>query len=99
MLLIKNLSATHSIKNIFLLCSHPIVFDLYIKKLMRQDEEPLELGPNEEIQIPINFRASLKGEFSVRFIFRYEVIPMSPEDVLPATCKFRFQRMIIFINS
>ena len=76
--MIKNLSPTHSIKNIFLLCSHPIVFDLYIKKLMRDDDTPLELGPNEEVEIPINFRASLKGEFSVRFVFRYEVIPESP---------------------
>ena len=45
---------------------------------MRDDDTPLELGPNEEVEIPINFRASLKGEFSVRFVFRYEVIPESP---------------------
>ena len=90
MLMIKNLSATHSIKNIFLLCSHPIIFDLYIKKLMRDEDTPLELGPNEEVEIPINFRATLKGEFSVRFVFRYEVIPRSSQEVLPATCRFRF---------
>lgn len=30
-LTIKNRSKTHAIRNIFLLCSHPIVFDMYIK--------------------------------------------------------------------
>ena len=92
------MSTTHSVRNIFLLCSHPIIFDLYIKKLMRDEDQLLELGPNEEVRIPINFRATLKGDFSVRFLFRYETIP-NQEEVLPATCRFRFQRMIIYINS
>ena len=65
---------------------------------MRDGDQLLELGPNEEVRIPINFRASLKGDFSVRFLFRYETIPNGSE-VLPATCRFRFQRMIIYINS
>lgn len=100
MLHIKNLSNTHSIRNIFALCSHPIIFDLYIKMLLRDTTgQPLELGPNEEAQVPINFRATLKKDFSVRFLFRYESVPLSPEAALPATCRFRFQRMIIFINS
>lgn len=100
-LFLKNLSPTHTIRNIFLLCSHPIIFDLYIKKLMVDNDSgshALELKPNEEVQIPINFRATLKGDFSVRFLFRYEVVANGSE-VLPATCRFRFQRLIMFINS
>ena len=76
---IKNCSKTHTIRNIFLLCSHPIIFDLYIKKLMRDEVsgEPLELKPEEEVKIPLNFRATVRGDFSVRFLFRYEVVSLS----------------------
>jgi len=62
--------------------------------------EPLELKPEEEFKIPVNFRATIKGELSVRFLFRYEVAPLSSQsEPLPATCRFRFQRMVLFINS
>lgn len=92
MVQIKNLSKTHTIRNIFLLCSHPIIFDFYIKKLILDEKsgDGLTLKPNEEVQIPINFRATLKGEFSVRFLFRYEVVPLSAKEVLPSTCRYRF---------
>lgn len=54
LLTIKNESSTHSIRNIFLLCSHPIIFDLYIKRLLVNEgepglAEPLELAPNQEV--------------------------------------------------
>jgi len=99
---IKNLSKTHTVRNIFLLCSHPIIFDMYVKRVMRDEAsgEPLELKPEEEFKIPVNFRATIKGELSVRFLFRYEVAPLSSQsEPLPATCRFRFQRMVLFINS
>ena len=88
-------------RNIFLLCSHPIIFDMYIKRVMRDEAsgEALELKPEEEFKIPVNFRATIKGELSVRFLFRYEVAPLSQSEPLPATCRFRFQRMVLFINS
>lgn len=89
-LMIKNLSSTHTIRNIFLLCSHPIVFDLYIKKLTNESGEGLVLQPGTEVKIPINFRATLKDEISVRFLFRYEVMPRTLEETLPSTCRFRF---------
>lgn len=88
--MIKNLSSTHTIRNIFLLCSHPIVFDLYIKKLTNESGEGLVLQPGTEVKIPINFRATLKDEISVRFLFRYEVMPRTLEETLPSTCRFRF---------
>ena len=69
---------------------------------MRSDDEGLELSPGEDVQIPINFRATLKGDFCVRFLFRYETIPVNGStsaDDLPSTCRFRFQRMLIYINS
>lgn len=89
-LVLKNLSNTHTIRNIFLLCSHPIIFDLYIKKLTIAEGKSVTLGPGEEVQIPINFRATLKAEVCVRFLFRYEVVPRTPEEILPASCRFRF---------
>lgn len=88
-LTVKNLSSTHSTRNIFILCSHPLVFDLYIKRLTRGND-PLELKPDEEVEIPINFRAAIRGDFSVRFLLRYEVVPLSAEDPLVGTCRFRF---------
>jgi len=52
------------------------------------------------VKVPINFRAAIRGEFSVRFIFRYEVVQQGPEsEKIPATCRFRFQRMVLFVNS
>lgn len=54
----------------------------------------MELKPGEEVRIPVNFRAAIKGEFSVRFLFRYEVGNasniISTEEKLPNTCRFRF---------
>ena len=70
---IKNLSLNHSIRNIFALCSHPMIFDFYIKRLQTAEGDELVLGPGQDILIPINFRAAIKGQFSVRFLFRYQV--------------------------
>jgi len=36
----------------------------------------LELQPEEEVEIPLNFRAAIQGEFSVRFLLRYEAVPI-----------------------
>ena len=68
---VKNLSETHTIRNIFVMCSHPIVFDFYMQKLTNDAGETLELEPGEEVKVPVNFRATIKGEISVRFLFRY----------------------------
>ena len=58
---IKNFSKVHSIRNIYVLCSHPIVFDFYMRRLETPDGKELVLQPDEEVQIPINFRATLMG--------------------------------------
>lgn len=104
MIKVKNLSRSHSIRNIYLLSSHPLVFDVFNTRLTNTDTNtPIELKPGEEVRIPVNFRAALRGEFSVRFLFRYEVVKVanviSTTESLPTTCRFRFQRMILFVNS
>ena len=102
---VKNQSKNHVIRNIYLLCSHPLVFDVYSTRLTQPDSKvPIELKPGEEVKVPVNFRAAIRGEFSVRFLFRYEVSKVNKsmiptEEKVPATCRFRFQRMILFINS
>ena len=97
---VKNLSRNHTIKNIFMLCSHPLIFDIFSTKLTNQETgSSIELKPGEEVRIPINFRAAIRGEFSVRFLFRYEVKLANAIEKVPATCRFRFQRMIMFVNS
>ena len=72
-----------------------------MKRLETDKGEELILEPLQEVNIPINFRASIKGQFSVRFLFRYQVQFKSgtDESKVPAICKYRFQRMMIFINS
>jgi hypothetical protein len=106
-LVIKNQSLTHAIKNVFLLCSHPIVFGFKCISVALGDDNLIQ--PQEEITLPINFRACLSGLINVRFMMRYEVAEpaKSEEQVdseaklaeMPLTCKHRFQRMILFINS
>lgn len=92
-LTVRNNSATHSIKNIFLICSHPVLFGL---KCLPVAPDKI-LAPDEEITMPIDFRAALVGHVNVRFVIRYEVEGL-PEDAPPA-CKFRVSRMILFLNS
>lgn len=89
----RNNSATHSVKNIFLICSHPVLFGLKCLPLAQGKS----LAPDEEITIPIDFRAALVGHVNARFVIRYEVEGL-PEDAPPG-CRFRLSRMILFLNS
>ena len=54
---IKNLSSTRSIKNIFLICSHPVLFGIKCLPIAQGNS----LSPDQEISVPIEFRASLVG--------------------------------------
>ena len=98
-LCIKNHSTTHSITNVFVLCSHPIIFNFRVQKV----EVGSGLGPGEQIKVPIDFRAAIRGLFNVRFLVKYEVVynGMSAEEIakIPNTCKHRFQRLMLYINS
>lgn len=93
MLTVRNDSSTKTIKNIFLICSHPVLFGLKCMPLTPGKS----LAPDEEISMPIDFRASLVGQVNVRFVIRYEVEGLA-EDA-PAGCRFRLARMILFLNS
>ena len=61
------------------------------------------LGPNEQVKVPIDFRAANKGLFNVRFLVKYEVDykGMPEEDIakIPNTCRHRYQRLMLYINS
>ena len=98
---IKNHSTTHSVKNVFVLCSHPIIFNFRIKQVTNGRDH--RLGPGEELKVPVDFRAALKGLFNVRFLIRYEVqfnnMPQEEIDKIPVMCKHRFQRLMVYINS
>ena len=72
-----NKSSRLSIKNVYVLCSHPIIFDFDVKRVCSEFNEPIELGPESEIQVPVHFKAAVKGELSVKFLFRYEVFDAS----------------------
>lgn len=58
--------------------------------------------------MPVHFRAAVKGESSVKFLFRYEVFEAGKETeslenpskkTANATSKFRFLRYQMFLNS
>ena len=52
------------------------------------------LGPNEQVKVPIDFRAAIKGLFNVRFLVKYEVVykGMPEEEIakIPNTCRHRY---------
>lgn len=49
--------------------------------------------------MPTVFRASLSGQFIVKFLIRYDLVPLEGDDTMQANCQFRFQRMILYLNS
>ena len=41
---IKNHSSTHSIKNVYVLCSHPIIFNFRVKQVISGNDQLLSPG-------------------------------------------------------
>ena len=70
------MSNTHAIKNVFAICSHPVVFGFKCKQVSKD-----EICPNQEVSLPIDFRASLNGSINVRFLIRYEVVDTLENEV------------------
>lgn len=95
-LVVKNLSKTLWIRNIFVFCSHPIVFGFQSQPLLSKDGsgDMAELGPEDQHHITVPFKASLQGIINVKFLFRYEAYDPIAEaaDVKPLidTSRFRF---------
>lgn len=87
---LKNLSETRSVTNIFLLCSHPMVFGFKHIPIYKESDNLSSgfkiLAPGEEIQVPVVFRASLSGLYVTKFLVRYELQPLSEDEQLQPIC-------------
>lgn len=86
---IRNNSATNGIKNVFLICSHPVLFGIKCIPVVST------LAPEQEFTVPLNFRALLIGQINVRFLIRYEL----EGDEISAPCKYRLARLMVFLHS
>lgn len=57
-LTITNKSKKNAVKNVFVICSHPSFFGF---KVIRVTDQEKELGPNEDISVDVDLRATLAG--------------------------------------
>jgi len=64
---IRNCSSEFKIKDAFVSCSHPLVFNFLNDRLFD------ELAPGQQFDLPIQMRAALVGSNSIKFLIRYEV--------------------------
>ena len=78
---VKNCSDTMKMKNAYINCSHPMIFNFENQKLFD------ELAPGQSFDLPISLRCSIIGELSVKFLVRYE---NEIDDDQPANSRFRF---------
>lgn len=67
MLRIRNCSDKFILKDAFVSCSHPLVFNFLNERLFD------ELAPGQQFDLPIQMRAALVGSNSIKFLIRYEV--------------------------
>ena len=92
MLRIRNCSSEFKIKNAFVSCSHPLVFNFENEHLFD------ELPPRGEFDLPIQMRAALVGSNSIKFLIRYEVTA-DREDAVSGPSRYRFQRVALQVDA
>jgi hypothetical protein len=85
---LSNMSLNYKILNAYVTCSHPLIFNFENKKITD------ELGERETFELPLQMKANLKGDITVKFLIRYEV-----SGELNAPSRFRFLRQCIQLRS
>ena len=83
---IRNCSSTTKLRQAFITCSHPMLFNFQNLLLFN------ELDPSGTFELPIQMRAPLIGFNTIKFLIRYE-IDMAEE--VPVLSRFRFQRLVV----
>jgi hypothetical protein len=85
---VKNLSKKFKIKNAYVTCSHPLLFNFENQKITEYLEE------GSSFDLPMDMKVNLIGPIIVKFLVRYEVdSPGGPSS------KFRFLRHTINLKS
>lgn len=89
---ITNLSNQFQIKNAYVTCSHPLIFNFENQKVTDM------LNQGESFELPLHMKANLIGAITVKFLVRYEV-SAGVETELNAPSRFRFLRHCIQLRS
>lgn len=101
---IKNMSRGMRVRSAFISCSHPLLCNFDNSRMdfgPGSDSGAKELAYGEEFAMPVKVRMVGEEERDkvIKFLLRYEVVNDNDSEDLPNASRYRFQRMIVFIDS